>query len=80
MLELKNVTSGYGDALIINELSCQIIHGQVTAIMGRNGMGKTTLLKTVMGLISCKSGEIQFENTPIQTQPPYKTSKTHIRY
>lgn len=80
MLELKNVTSGYGDALIINELSCQIIPGQVTAIMGRNGMGKTTLLKTVMGLIPCRSGEILFENAPIQNLPTYKISKSHIGY
>ncbi len=80
MLELKNVISGYGDAIIINELSCQIVPGQVTAIMGRNGMGKTTLLKTVMGLISCKSGEILFENAPIQNLPTYKISRSHIGY
>jgi urea transport system ATP-binding protein len=80
MLELKNVTSGYGDALIINELSCQIVPGQVTAIMGRNGMGKTTLLKTVMGLIPCRSGEIIFENAVIQNLPTFQISRAHIGY
>ena len=51
MLEIRNLSSGYGDALVLRDFSCRFENGRVTALMGRNGMGKTTLLKTIMGLI-----------------------------
>lgn len=80
MLELRELVSGYGSATVLNQLSCKIDRGGITAIMGRNGVGKTTLLKTLMGLIPVTSGEILFKSTPIQNLPTHQISRTHIGY
>lgn len=80
MLELRELVSGYGSATVLNQLSCKIDRGDITAIMGRNGVGKTTLLKTLMGLIPVTSGEILFKSTPIQNLPTHQISRTHIGY
>lgn len=58
-LEVENLTSGYGGAIILNGVSFQVPAGEVLAIIGKNGMGKSTLLKTIMGLLSVKSGRIR---------------------
>ena len=51
LLKIENVSSGYGSTVIVNNFSFEVEKGQVLAITGSNGMGKTTLMKTIMGLI-----------------------------
>ena len=65
LLEIKNVSSGYGSTTIVNNFSFEINSGEILSITGRNGMGKTTLLKTIMGLIKANSGSIYFKNEDI---------------
>ncbi len=55
-LALDGVTSGYGPIAIIKDLSLQIRKGEIFALMGKNGMGKTTLLKTILGLVPARAG------------------------
>ncbi|MEX1036467.1 MAG: ABC transporter ATP-binding protein [Sneathiella sp.] len=80
MLELQNLSSGYGDALVLRDFSCRFENGQVTALMGRNGMGKTTLLKTIMGLIKAKSGSVMFNGQALEKSPPHLISRAGIGY
>lgn len=80
MLDIKNLTAGYRDAMVLRDLSCRLDGGRVTALMGRNGMGKTTLLKTIMGLIRPRSGRITFAGQSIESMPTYQVSRAGIGY
>lgn len=61
MLEVSSLTSGYGDARAVEEISLSVERGGVLALLGRNGAGKTTTLKTIMGLLPLWSGSIELE-------------------
>jgi branched-chain amino acid transport system ATP-binding protein len=69
MLELRSVAAGYGETQVLHGLSLQAQAGRVLAILGRNGAGKSTTLKTIMGLLPLKAGEIAFEGRPIPARP-----------
>jgi len=79
MLELKAVESGYGETQVLYGLSLEAKKGRVLAILGRNGAGKSTTLKTIMGLLPLKSGEILFDGKPIASQP-FDIAKSGIAY
>lgn len=79
MLELNGVESGYGETQVLYGMSLQATAGRVLAILGRNGAGKSTTLKTIMGLLPLKSGEIVFEGAPIAAQP-FDVAKNGIAY
>lgn len=70
MLEVKSVCAGYGDALVLDNISLTAAQGNTTVILGPNGHGKTTLLRTISGLIRTKSGDIVFEGNKISDLPP----------
>lgn len=80
MLEIKEITAGYGEALVLRGVSCHVAPGEVIALMGRNGMGKTTLLKTVMGLLPAQSGEIYFAGRSIARQPTHLIARAGLGY
>ncbi len=80
MLELDSITSGYGDARVIQDFSCTAEAGRITALMGRNGMGKTTLLKTVMGLLPITSGQILLDSAPLERLNPHERSRQGLGY
>ena len=61
MLKLDNVSSSYGESKVIKNVSLEISSGKFFAILGKNGMGKTTLLKTIMGLMDKSEGEISLD-------------------
>tara|TARA_B100001057_G_scaffold360354_1_gene362684 strand:+ start:1290 stop:1997 length:708 start_codon:yes stop_codon:yes gene_type:complete len=63
MLKLDNVSSSYGESKVIKNVSLEISSGKFFAILGKNGMGKTTLLKTIMGLMDKSEGEISLDET-----------------
>lgn len=70
LLEVKNIDVFYGDVQVIFDLSLEVREGEVVSIIGGNGTGKSTLLKTISGLMSPARGEILFEGRPIHTVPP----------
>ena len=80
MLEIRDLSSGYGEALVLRNFNCQLEGGKVTALMGRNGMGKTTLLKTIMGLIEAKAGTIFFDGQEIEKWPTHLISRAGLGY
>ncbi len=80
MLEIENLSAGYGEALVLRDFSCRIDSGKVSALMGRNGMGKTTLMKTIMGLIRAKSGRIMVDGVAIEKLTTHQISRIGMGY
>ena len=71
MLEIKNIDVSYGDVQVIWGLSFNVNKGEVVALIGANGAGKSTNLKTISGILRPNKGEILFENQPIHTVEPF---------
>ncbi len=80
MLTIKNVNQYYGGSHILRDLSFEVPSGQVTVLLGRNGVGKTTLLKSLMGLVPIKTGSIEFEGKAIHTATPYQRARAGIGF
>ena len=72
MLKVDNLNQYYGGSHILRGLSFDVPVGKVTTLLGRNGVGKTTLLKTLMGLVPAASGSIAFDGQDITRAPSYK--------
>lgn len=80
MLDIANIQAGYNEALVLQDFSLSIETGKVTALMGRNGMGKTTLLKTIMGLLPLSGGRIELDGQPLQGLETYRISQAGVGY
>jgi len=80
MLSLDEVESGYGSSLVLKGVTLNVAAGQVTALLGRNGMGKSTLMKTIMGLLPVKRGVIGFDGAPINGLRPDQISNRGIAF
>lgn len=75
MLEVKGVTAGYGPVTVLQGVDLSARAGEVTCIMGRNGVGKTTLMKTIMGLLPITSGSIQLAGVAIHGLPAHQVPR-----
>src|SRR6184192_4295918 len=80
MLSVSNLNQYYGGSHILRNLSFEVPAGKVTALLGRNGVGKTTLLKTLMGLVPAKSGSVAFEQKVLTHAKPYERARAGIGY
>lgn len=80
MLEARNVRAGYGDIPVLFGLSLDIRDGEFVGVLGHNGMGKTTLLKTLIGVLPATSGEILFEGSSIVRTPPHQRARMGVGY
>jgi branched-chain amino acid transport system ATP-binding protein len=78
LLEIKNVTVHYGKALALDNVSLEIEEGEIISIVGANGAGKTTVIRSVSGLKTPTSGEIWFKGKRIDGTPPYDVVKLGI--
>jgi branched-chain amino acid transport system ATP-binding protein len=78
MLSVNKISVGYKGILAVQEVSFEVNKGEVVSLIGSNGAGKSTIIKTVAGLLHPKSGEIHFENQPIHHTPPYDIVKKKI--
>jgi branched-chain amino acid transport system ATP-binding protein len=72
MLKVRNLRSGYGEVTILWDVSIDVEKGSITAVLGSNGMGKSTLLKCIAGIQKVKSGKIFFNNSDITDLPPHR--------
>lgn len=72
VVEVANVNAGYGDTQVLNDISFGVKNGERLTVTGRNGVGKSTLLNTLMGLTSLHSGTIELYGTPVQALAPDK--------
>lgn len=80
MLQIDDLWSGYGDNTVLSGVSLTVNAGKAVALLGRNGMGKTTCLLAVMGLNPARRGEIRFEGRPISSLAPYDIARLGIGY
>ncbi|HSV80462.1 MAG TPA: urea ABC transporter ATP-binding subunit UrtE [Ramlibacter sp.] len=80
MLSIKNINQYYGGSHILRDVSLDAHLGKVTVILGRNGVGKTTLLKSLMGLVPIKTGSISFDGKPLQAATPYQRARAGIGF
>ncbi|HEY4210788.1 MAG TPA: urea ABC transporter ATP-binding subunit UrtE [Steroidobacteraceae bacterium] len=80
MLTVGNLNQFYGGSHTLWDLDLEVPRGSCTCLMGRNGMGKTTLLKCIMGLLPLSSGRLDFAGTDLATLPPQARAKQGIGY
>ncbi len=80
LLEVKDVNQYYGGSHILRNVNLRAELGQVTVVLGRNGVGKTTLLKSLMGLVPIKSGGITFNGQPIDKATPYERARAGMGF
>lgn len=80
ILNIDNVNQYYGGSHILRNVSLQAELGKVTVVLGRNGVGKTTLLKSLMGLVPIRAGEINFDGRPIQNATSYDRARAGIGF
>ncbi|MEQ6437653.1 urea ABC transporter ATP-binding subunit UrtE [Comamonas sp. w2-DMI] len=80
MLEVQNLHQYYGGSHILRNVNLTAEIGQITVLLGRNGVGKTTLLKSLMGLVPIKSGRIQWQGRDIVRSTPYERARAGIGY
>jgi branched-chain amino acid transport system ATP-binding protein len=75
LLELKGVRAGYGDAVVLDDVSLEVPKNGSLAVLGRNGVGKSTLLLTIMGYTSVHLGQILFQGTDITALAPHRRAR-----
>jgi len=80
MLELRKINAAYGHAQVLFDFDLELRAGEVAVLLGRNGAGKTTVLKTVIGILSFSSGEIILEGKKINDLQPYQVARLGLGY
>ena len=80
MLEVSSINQFYGGSHILRDVSLRASAGQVTVVLGRNGVGKSTLLKSIMGLVPIKSGSIALAGQPIDRAAPFDRVRAGVGY
>ena len=80
ILEAKNLNVYYGESHILRNVDLHIPEGEMICLIGRNGVGKTTFLKTIIGLLEQRSGSIEYDGTFLTNQAPYKRARNGIGY
>ncbi len=78
MLKIENIETGYDAGLALFGVSLEIKEGEVISLLGRNGMGKTTTIRSIIGLNPARSGKIIFNGTEIQNLPSYEIARLGI--
>ena len=76
MLELKHLETSYGQSQVLFGVDLQVNEGEVVTLLGRNGMGKTTTINSIMGLVRARSGEIKFEGSQIREWPAHRVAQS----
>jgi len=80
MIHASNINTYYGDSHILRDVSLELPAGCALGLLGRNGMGKSTLLKTIMGLVKPRSGSVQVMGQDMTARPPYEVARLGVAY
>ena len=80
LIEIKSLNTFYGESHILRDIDLSVKAGEMVCVIGRNGVGKTTLLKSLIGLLKTKSGEINFLGENINRQKPHQRARKGIAY
>lgn len=79
-LKIENLTSGYGEAIVVRGVSISVSQGEIVALLGKNGMGKSTLLKTAMGFLPAREGRVAVHGQDVTGRPPHRIARESIAY
>ena len=80
LLQVRDLNTYYGAVHVLQGISLEVAKGELVALLGRNGMGKSTTLKTVMGLVKSRTGSVHFNGKEITGNAPYKVARAGIGY
>lgn len=80
MLSLENISAGYGAAQVLREVSLDVAAGEIVCLMGRNGAGKTTAMRAIMGLIPLMSGRVVLDGAEVSALPAYQVPRAGMGY
>ncbi|KRE45255.1 urea ABC transporter ATP-binding subunit UrtE [Paenibacillus sp. Soil522] len=80
MLAVQQLEAGYGESIILRDVSLKIKQGQVVCLLGRNGVGKTTLMKSIMGLLKARGGSVSYNGSDLTRKAPGLRAKSGIGY
>ena len=78
ILSLNGVSSGYGAVRVLHDVSAQVKKGGVCSILGRNGVGKTTLIRTILGILRCTKGSVSYDGQDITRLTPFQRARSGI--
>ncbi|WP_417667213.1 ABC transporter ATP-binding protein [Roseibium sp.] len=78
LLQIESLEAAYGEAQVLFDVSLTIEAGEVVTLMGRNGMGKTTTIRSLMGMMRPKAGSIRFEGREVAGEPSYRIAKAGL--
>lgn len=79
-LMLGGITSGYGSSVVLRDLTLKVGKGEAVALLGKNGMGKSTLLKSVMGFLPKSAGTVKVDGTDITRMQPHHVARQRVAY
>jgi len=79
-LAVEGLEGGYGDAAVLRRVTLDVRPGEIFAILGKNGMGKTTLLKTLMGLLPARGGRVEVLGADVSRWAPYRITRLGVSY
>jgi ABC-type branched-subunit amino acid transport system ATPase component len=79
-LKVEQLTAGYGSTMVIRDLSFGVQRGEIFAVLGKNGMGKSTLLKSIMGFVEPTSGCVSFDGQDVTRRPPHIMARSGISH
>src|SRR4030095_4523884 len=80
LLQATDLSARYGRIPILNGIQLQVAAGEFVGILGHNGMGKTTLLRTLMGFVPAQRGRIAFDGVDVTREPPYTRARRGLGY
>jgi branched-chain amino acid transport system ATP-binding protein len=80
MLRLDGVSAGYGDAMVLRGLNLAVPRGSIVALLGKNGMGKTTLLKAAMGFLPKAEGRVVIDGHDVTREPAHRIARGAVSY
>jgi ABC-type branched-subunit amino acid transport system ATPase component len=79
-VSVAGLQGGYGESPVLHGISLEVARGEIFAILGKNGMGKTTLLKTIMGLLPARTGRVELLGEDVSGWPAYRITRLGVSY
>ena len=80
LINARGLNTYYGASHVLRDVDFRVARGEAVGLMGRNGMGKTTLIKSLLGLLPVRAGEILINGKPMRNAPPYRIARAGIGY
>jgi branched-chain amino acid transport system ATP-binding protein len=80
LIDARGLNTYYGASHVLRDVDFRVARGEAVGLMGRNGMGKTTLIKSLLGLLPVRAGEILINGKPMRDAPPYRIARAGIGY